>query len=214
MPGAETGLEEKATTLNGVAVRPARMAEAETLARLMSEAISWGRLGELGDGFVTLLHRHMIGSRHAACYVAEHGGEILGYSVWSDDTAKFYREFLLRYGVRAALVLAPKIFRPRKLKVIVRGLTYFPEAHPDDPKAEILSYAVRSQAKQSGVGKAIFLAMAEEFKARGVAAIKVGTVEATNEAGNKFYRRLGFELVRTDSFYKDSRVNVYVYRFA
>jgi ribosomal protein S18 acetylase RimI-like enzyme len=136
--------------------------------------------------------------------------------VWSSDTAKFYREFLLRYGIRAALVLAPKIFQPQKLRVIARGLTYFPEAHPDDPKAEILSYAVRSQAKHLGIGKAIFLAMAKEFKGRGVAAIKVGTVEVTNEVGNKFYRSLGFELVRTDSFYKDykdSRVNVYVYPF-
>jgi hypothetical protein len=72
MPDAEIRPEEKATTLNGVTIRPARMAEAETLARLMSEAISWGRLSELGSGFVTLLHRHMIGSRHSVCYVAEH----------------------------------------------------------------------------------------------------------------------------------------------
>jgi ribosomal protein S18 acetylase RimI-like enzyme len=188
------------------------MSEAEELARLMSEAISWSRLTELGQGFMTLLHRHMIGSAHAICYVAERDGEILGYAVWSADTGKFYREFLLRHGLAAAVKLAPNIFRPRRIEVIARGLTYFHEAHPEDPRAEVLSFAVRQRAKQSGVGKAIFNALACEFKARGIGAVKVGAVEATNEAGNLFYSRVGCELVRTEPFYRDGKVNVYVYR--
>lgn len=209
-----TGLEEKATAPDGVSVRPARPAEAGALARLMSEAITWSRLSGLGPGFVTLLHRHMISSANAVCYVAERESEIIGYSVWSVDSSKFYREFLLRCGFRAAIMLAPNIFRPRQLKTIARCLTYFPEAHPDDPQAEVLSFAVRPQAKQSGVGKAIFNALAHEFEKRGVKVVKVGAVEATNEGGNRFYSRLGCELVRTESFYRDSRVNVYVYRIA
>jgi ribosomal protein S18 acetylase RimI-like enzyme len=195
-------------------VRPARPAEAGELARLMSEVISWSRLIELGNGFMTLLHRHMIGSAHAICYVAERDGDIIGYAAWSADTGKFYREFLLRHGFSAALKLAPKIFRPRMIEVIVRGLTYFQESRPEDPEAEVLSFAVRPQAKQAGVGKAIFNAMAREFKERGIGAVKVGAVEATNEAGNIFYSRVGCELIRTESFYREGKVNVYVYRLS
>ncbi|MGE3436494.1 MAG: GNAT family N-acetyltransferase, partial [Blastocatellales bacterium] len=193
MPDIETKLEEKATTPDGVIIRPARPSEAEALARLMSEAITWSRLSELGPGFVTLLHRHMIASANAVCYVAEREGEIIGYSVWSVDSSKFYREFLLRRGFMAAVILAPKIFRPQQLKTIARCLTYFPEAHPDDPQAEVLSFAVRPQVKQSGVGKAIFNALAREMETRGVKVVKVGAVEATNEGGNRFYSRLGCE---------------------
>ena len=42
--------------------------------------------------------------------------------------------------------------------------------------------------------------------------VKFATVEASNEAANAFYRRLGCELVRTEPFYRDSFVNVYFYR--
>jgi ribosomal protein S18 acetylase RimI-like enzyme len=204
--------DQERVARDGFTVRPARIAEAEELALLMSEVISWSRLSELGQGFMTLLHRHMIGSVHAICYVAERDGEILGYAVWSADTGKFYREFLLRHGIAAAVKLAPKIFRPRQIEIITRGLTYFHEAHPEDPQAEVLSFAVRPHAKRSGVGKAIFNALAREFKARGIDAVKVGAVEATNEAGNKFYSRVGCELIRTEPFYREGKVNVYVYR--
>lgn len=206
--------QDKKSAADEVVLRLARAPEAEALGRLMSEAITWSRMSELGPGFVTLLHRHMINSTHAICYVAEREGEIIGYSVWSVDSSKFYREFLLRHGFRAAIILAPKIFRLQQLKTIVRCLTYFPEAHPDDPQAEVLSFAVRPQVKQSGVGKAIFNALAREMETRGVKAVKVGAVEATNEGGNRFYSRLGCELVRTEPFYSDNQVNVYVYRIA
>ena len=193
-------------------VRPAHLGEAGELALLMAEVISWSRLCELGHGFMTLLHRHMIRSRHAICYVAEREGAILGYAAWSADTAKFYREFILRHGISAAIKLAPKIIQPRQIQVILRGLTYFHEAHPEDPGAEVLSFAVRARAKQAGVGKAIFRAMAQEFKSRCIGAVKVGAVEVTNETGNLFYNRVGCELLRTEPFYRNSKVNVYVYR--
>jgi ribosomal protein S18 acetylase RimI-like enzyme len=176
----------------------------------MAEAISWGRLIELGHDFTTLMHRHMIASRHSICRVAERDGEILGYAAGATNTSKFYREFLWRRGAVAAIILAPKIFRARHRQTIIRSLTYFPEAPPDDPPAEMLSFAVRPQMKRSGVGKAIFAAISAEFKSRGVSAIKFGTTEATNEAANAFYCRLGFELVRTSPFYENSQVNVYV----
>lgn len=212
MSGSLSKTDQERVAPDGITIRPARRSEAEELARLMAEAISWGRLSELGHGFTTLAHRHLIDSRHAICYVAERDGEILGYAAGATDTSKFYREFLWRRGLIAAIKLAPKIFRARHRQTIIRSLTYFPEAYPDDPPAEMLSFAVRPRKKQSGVGKAIFAAISAEFKARGVTAIKFGTTEAANETANAFYRRLGFELVRTAPFYENSQVNVYVYR--
>src|SRR5262249_61418545 len=158
---------------------------------IMSWVSTGRRLSELGQGFMTLLHRHMIGSVHAICHVAERDGDILGYAAWSADTGKFYREFLLRHGLAAAVKLAPNIFRPRRIEIIVRGLTYFHEAHPDDPQAEVLSFAVRPRARRSGVGKAILNALAREFQARGICAGKVGAVESTNEAGQLVYNPVG-----------------------
>src|SRR5262245_31596414 len=212
MSGSLSKTDEDQALPEVLTIRPARRADAPELARLMAEAISWGRLSELGHGFSTVTHQHMIDSRHAICYVAERDGEILGYAAGAINTSKFYREFLWRRGLIAAIKLAPKIFRARHRQTIIRSLTYFPETYPDDPPAEILSFAVRSRVKQSGIGKAIFAAVSGELKARGVTAIKVGTTEASNEAANAFYRRMGFELIRTTPFYENSQVNVYVCR--
>jgi len=193
-------------------IRPARPADAPVLAQLMSEEIHWGRLSALGLRFTTLLHRHMIGSRFALCYVAERDGEIIGYAAAAIETSKFYRQFLLRHGLTALVILFPQIFRWRKFQTILRGLTYFPEAREDDPQAEMLSLAVRSHAKRSGVGQAVLDAIYDQLRARGITAVKFGTADVRNDRANALYRQMGARLVRTVPFYDDSAVNVYVYR--
>ena len=132
-------------------IRPARAVDAPILADIMTEEINWGRLRHLGNRFITTLHRHMINSNHAVCFVAERDGEIIGYGAGVADISKFYRQFLWRYGIIASVTLLPKLVQPQQFKTIVRGFTYFPDAHPDDPKAEIISFAVRSKTKKSGV---------------------------------------------------------------
>src|SRR5262245_56823725 len=128
-------------------VRRARRSEAGTLGALMTEAISWGRLSELGPGFIRLLHVHMITSKHCVCLVAEDEGVVLGYLACTMDTKRFYREFLLRYGLQAGLRLVPLLFDSRHRQAMFRGLTHFSSAPKDDPPAEIISVAVRSQLR-------------------------------------------------------------------
>ena len=97
-----------------------------------------------------------------------------------------------------------------RLTAVIRGLTYFPDAYPDDPKAEMISLSVRRHITRSGVGQAV-VATTKEFKARGITAVKFGTVAVNNIAANKYYARMGAVIVRTVPFYKDSAVNVYIY---
>lgn len=204
-------ISEKALNPDSLRFRSGHVKDASTLARMMAEEINWGRLRDLGHSFLTLLHRHMIVSDYSICYVAEQNDETIGYIAGTTDVSKFYREFLLRYGLIAMIILLPKIFHPRRIKIILRGLTYFHGAYPEDPKAEMLSFAVWSKVQKSGIGTTLLNTILKEFKVRGTTAIKFGTVEATNEVANAFYRRIGCELVRTIPFYNDSQVNVYVY---
>jgi ribosomal protein S18 acetylase RimI-like enzyme len=197
-----------------IEIRPACPADARILSYLMSKEIYWGRLPELGQSFLNLLHRHMIASKFSISYVATQGLEIVGYILGVTDTSKFYREFLFRYGVLASIVILPKIFRMRHFTTILRGLTYFQRRYPEDPKAEMLAFAVNSGNKLSGVGKALFETIIDQFKAYGVTKIKFGTVDTNNKAANNFYLRIGCELVRTVKFYKDSHVNVYIYNIS
>jgi ribosomal protein S18 acetylase RimI-like enzyme len=205
-------ISEKASNPDSLQIRLARVSDASVIAKLIADEIDWGHLRDLGHSFLKLLHRHMIVSESSVCFVAEQRKEIVGYMTGTMDTSKFYREFILRYGIIAAIILLPKVLRPRHFRTIVRGLTYFPEAYPEDPKAEMLAFAVRPETRQSGVGKALFNATINEFKMRDVRAIKFGTVSVTNKAANAFYRRIGCRLVRTIPFYKDTEINVYIYQ--
>jgi len=193
-------------------VRRAFEADAPALASIMAEAIDWGRMRQLGHRFNTMVHRHMAKSEYAITYVAECNGEILGYAAGATDVSKFYREFLWRYGVPASLTLLPKVIRPSMLTAVIRGLTYFPDAYPDDPKAEMISLAVRRHITRSGVGQAVMAAATKELKAWGITTVKFGTVAVNNVAANKYYARMGAVIVRTVPFYKDSTVNVYIYQ--
>lgn len=194
-----------------VTVRQARPADAAILARMMTEAISWGRLGQLGPSFVKLLHVHMIKSRTSVCLVADQGGEIVGYIAGTPDTRRFYREFLLRYGWIAAIQLLPRLWQAHNRETIVRGLTHFPDAPKDDSPAEALSFAVRPGLAQRGVGRLLFQALIGELRTRGVAVVKFATVDPANEVGKAFYRKLGCTYLRTDRFYRDTSVEVFVY---
>ncbi len=194
-------------------IRSARPEEAATLAEIMAEAIDWSRFKDLGLRFSTLVHRHMTRSRHCLCFVAVADGVILGFVAGTIDNRGFYREFLWRYGWRAALVLAPQLLRPARVRVILRGLTYFPESdRPEDPDAEALTWAVRAGVGQRGVGAALWKTLLDAYRERGITVVKMGTADPDNEVANRFFRSLGSELVRTDPFYRDTRVNVYYLR--
>lgn len=197
---------------SAVRLRAAGADDAGTLARLMSDAISWGRLGELGARFVTLLHRHIAESPFAVCLVAEDDSGVAGYIAVVTDTRAFHRDFLRRRGLAAAWAILPSLRRPERLRVVLRGLRHFPAAPRDDPRAEAISFAVRRGVVTRGIGSALFRAAMAELAARGVEVVKFATVEPTNETANAFYRKLGCELVRTEPFYRDSFVNVYFYR--
>jgi ribosomal protein S18 acetylase RimI-like enzyme len=193
----------------GVAVRPARPGDAPGITRIALDVLTWSRLYDLGPRFATLLNRHMIESDHALTSVAERDGEIVGFLQGSLDAKRLFRQFVRRRGIRAATLLAPKVFRPSRLGTIVRGLTYFPEAHDDDPPAEILSFAVHESVRRRGVGMRLFDDILARYRAAGVERLKVGTIDVGNEASNRFFKKLGAKRLRTEVLYRGTMVNVY-----
>jgi len=191
-------------------IRPARPEEATGLARLLSEGLD-SRLDDLGPWFVGYLYRHFIESDHAMCLVAERDGESVGCMASLVDRPAFYREFILRKGVLATLMVLPWLIRPRNIATALGGLSYSNRAAADDPPAELVSMVVSPAARRTGVGSALTAATLEGFRERGVRIVKV-TTPTDNEAANALYVRDGFEFIRTDRLYRDVPVNVYWYR--
>lgn len=191
-------------------VRAARAEDAPAITRIAIDVLEWSRIYELGPGFANLLHAHMATSEHGLLSVGVRDGRIVGFLAGTFDAKALFRQFLRRYGVRASLSLLPQMFVPRRAAVIWRGLTYFPEAPDDDPKAEILSFAIAAEAQRGGVGKALFRDLVRRYAEHGTERLKVGTIDVENKPSQQFFERLGADLLRTEELYAGKLVNVYV----
>ena len=203
-------MADSAATQPTVTVRRARPDEAKRLAEIQEQTIDWGELRNLGRRFLEVLHQHLITTPDGICYVAEKDGVIIGYSAWTYDTRKLYADFRRRYFWPAAFAVLPRLLNPRNLRPLLRGMTYTRIAQPGDPVAEMLFFSILPAGRHGGVGMRIFTTMLDEMRRSGVKSIKAATVTPTNTPAVKFYERTGFRKIRTDRFYNDSEVDVYV----
>jgi ribosomal protein S18 acetylase RimI-like enzyme len=168
------------------------------------------RLSDLGPWFVKLLHRHMIVSEHCLYIVAERNGAIVGYVAALTSTRKFYKTFLARKGLHCFLIVMPWMLRARNIHTALRGLFYSQRAPAEDPEAELVSLVVSPKAWNCGIGSTLFHRVVTEFSALGIHTFKIDT-STENEQANAFYKKHGCQCIRSESFYRNTRINVYLH---
>lgn len=192
------------------AVRAATLADLPRITELAIAGMDWSPIMGLGPCFVALIYRNAICSRHSFCLVAEVEGQVEGFILGSYDSRRWFRDFVLRQGLRAALCLLPKLLVPRHLAAIRRGATYFRQASPEDPPAEILGIVVDEETKGHGLGQALHRSAMAHYLARGVRRVKFGDIDVRNAASNALFSKHA-RLHRTEPVYGGNAVNVYHY---
>jgi ribosomal protein S18 acetylase RimI-like enzyme len=171
-----------------VTVRIAGPADAAAAARLHAEAIEEGFLSRLGPRFLTLLYRRIVRDRRSFVFVAEQDGVVVGQAAATEDVGRLYRQFLLRDGLLAGAVAAPRLLREWRS---VRETLRYPSEGAALPKAELLAVAVSGTSRGRGVGRSLVAAANEELVRRGVPDARV-VVAASNGAAIGLYRSSGF----------------------
>ena len=171
-----------------VTVRVATPADARRLAELHSARISEGFLAQLGVRFVERLYRRIVASPDAFVYVATSADGVVGFVAGASDVARLYRRFLVRDGIVAGVVAAPRLLR--SWRRVFETLRY-PARAEDLPAAEILALAVDAPVARRGVGRQLVAAALEEFGRRGVVSAKV-VAGADNRAALALYTACGF----------------------
>jgi ribosomal protein S18 acetylase RimI-like enzyme len=175
-------------------IRPARVEDADALAALHAAAIGSGFLATLGPRFLGRLYRRMVRSQYAFVFVRvlDEGTEspVDGFVAIAIDTGRFYREFLGKDAVPAAVAAAPALLRSPKQ--VWETLRYGTAGSDDDlPRAEVLAIAVADRARGGGIGGALLRRALEELRARGIGSACV--VTATDNVGAlRMYERGGF----------------------
>jgi ribosomal protein S18 acetylase RimI-like enzyme len=171
-----------------VTVRIAGQADAAAAARLHAEAIDEGFLSCLGPRFLTLLYRRMVRDHRSFVLVAEQDGLVVGQAAATEDVGQLYRQFLLRDGLVAGVVAAPRLIR--EWRSVLETLRY-PSEGADLPKAELLAVAVSGTSRGRGVGRSLVAAANDELARRGVHDARV-VVAASNGPAIGLYQSSGF----------------------
>ncbi len=189
-------------------VRPARRSDARAIARLHIATMPTAFLPWLGARFLTQLHAGLIGDRAATVFVAERGGEVLGFASGVPSLGAFYRRFAFRRGVRAALAAAPRL-RDASVRARAGETARYPGRRADLPDAELLAIAVDERARGTGAGRALAGAVLSGLARRGADRCKA-VVGADNDGANAFYAALGFERVGTIAVHDGVESTVWV----
>ena len=195
-----------------IVIRKANLLDAKACAMIHKQEIATGFLSQLGVRFLELLYTAMVLSQHALCLVAEDEEKhIVGFISGCYDVRKFYKEFFIKHGLRAFLIILPQIIRLSILRKIFETIKYpANEVNGNDlPEAELLSIAVNTHLRGLGISEKLANALFDEFRKRGIQSLKV-VVGTENTRANGFYKKVGFKLHSNISVHKSEISNVYV----
>lgn len=194
----------------GVRVRPARPGDVAAMARLHCAALPTAFLPSLGEGFVRQLYLSLIALPSGVAAVAEDDQGVVGFAAGVPSVAGFYRSFLLRRGVLAALAAAPRLVRPKVLRRAWETARY-PGEIGDLPDAELLAIAVDGRYRSSGIGRRLAAAVLDRLREGGAERVKV-VAAADNVGAKRFYESLGFVHQATIEVHRGTPSNVWVIR--
>lgn len=174
---------------DSIEVRDAVRSDVQALAGLHIRSITSGFLPSLGQGFMRVLYRALVSDEDAAVLVADDGEGVVGFVAGVTDTGAFYRRFMRRWAVVAALSALPRLLRLSVVRRAIETLRY--GGGDRQSGAELLSMAVGSSARGRGLATKLGDRFLQRMADRGVDRVGV-VVGADNHAALATYRRLGF----------------------
>jgi ribosomal protein S18 acetylase RimI-like enzyme len=193
-----------------VIVRPAAPRDVARVAELHVDRIHEGFLATFGTAFLRRLYRRALLSPEAFVLVAaggEHDSPVVGFVAGAHDLARLYRTFLLRDGLVAGVMAAPRL--ARSLPRVFETLRY-PATTDELPRAEVLAVAVAADRTGQGVGHRLVDAAMSEFGARDTPAVKV-VAGSANRPALRLYEGCGFARRRTITIHGQARSEVLVW---
>jgi glycosyltransferase involved in cell wall biosynthesis/ribosomal protein S18 acetylase RimI-like enzyme len=168
-------------------VRSATVADARALAGMHLTELNTGFLPRLGHRFMSILYEALIEWPDATVFVVDDQVGPVGYVTGVVDTGEFYRYFLRKFGIRAAIAAFPRVIL--NLRRAFESFRYGSE--DNDVRAELLSLAVARRARGRGLSTSLGTKLLEALSIRGCDTVKVVVAEE-NATAIGAYEKLGF----------------------
>jgi ribosomal protein S18 acetylase RimI-like enzyme len=185
----------------GPGVRPLSPHDADAAASIHAQGQPGTFLTSLGPTFLRGLYGQMAVSPHCYGYVACEDHDVVGVVVGTVDSGAVFRELIWRRGLALALpVTAALVRHPSLLLKVFQTLLYPSRIDAEPGEAELYFIGVRQDRRGEGIGKALFQALAQESRRRGMSAMGL-MADAHNEPAQRLYQRRGMQEVRRFTLY-------------
>ncbi len=197
--------------------------DVKAVASIHAEAFPNFLMTLLGDEFLREYYGLVVSFKKRIAFVAQDGEDVIGFVVGYVDPHDFYRE-LSRHKVSLALRAVSGIFpRPAQWGRLIQALKSYRGTRgvfqnvqswvKSATVVELASIAVLPKYKGQGVGKDLVQAFCEKAFQEQAAVIYLTTDAENNEAVNRFYQKIGFNLFQQVEKVPGRKMNVYI-RFA
>jgi len=176
--------------------------------------IQQGFLGSLGDKALELIFTLAAESEFGVLVIAKDksNGRVAGFFGGTTHIGAFYRDFLRRKSLLAAIHLAPRLLSPTRLWKAFETLIYPVKRQVTEmPKAQTIGLAVDERYLGKGLAQSLFHEMVDAFAGKGVAEFKILVGEGLIPA-QRFFEKMGAEKVARIEVHQGSGSWVYVYK--
>jgi len=193
-------------------IRKAEFKDARELAEIHVKFLPESFLCTLGEKFLALLYKAMIGSENGIVIIVEDDERVAGFISGTTDMRKLNAFFRRKNFFKAFFLLFPRMFRPSVCRKIIEDVFYsIRKPAASLPDAELLSIAVKKDYRGKGVGAKLFAALVCEMREKKINNFKILVGENLKDA-QKFYERMGCEAAGKEELHKGEVSKVYIFK--
>ena len=145
----------------------------------------------------------------SAVFVAQHNGDVVGFSSVTEDLSQMYRWVVVHRFYQVGLPILWKMTSWRRIRRALENVLYPASRNSADlPRAELLSVSVSPDHRRRGLGRSLVHARLDWLRGRGVKRVRVFSTEGLK--ANPMFNAMGFTLAMKTEHHGQP-VNVYIY---
>lgn len=166
----------------------------------------------MGRGFLKQMYSSYCLHEHSDLYVAFDDGEVVGFLAFSADMSGLYKYMIKKKLIAFGIYSLGAFFRKPKIFMrLVRAFLKPSESKREEKYIELASIGVKPTIKSKGIGSQLISRLINDVDFKKYSYISLETDAVNNEGTNYFYKKNGFELVRTYETHEGRKMNEYRY---
>lgn len=193
-------------------LRPILATDCTEIVQVHLAAFSGFFLSFLGPRFLKTFYLGLISDPSGIAILAENENEIVGFVAGTTEPGGFYKRLIKKSWFKFLIAsFGAVVKKPSIIPKLFRAFSKPNETLPAEKCATLMSIAIAPNTQGRGYGKKLINQFIEEAKLKGCLSVNLTTDSVGNEAANRFYEGIGFELFREFTTPEGRKMNEFLY---